>query len=74
MLNEALINEIGIASLETIYMVAISSLLAVMIGMPLGLLLFASKKNGLSPKPIFFQSLNLISNIFRSIPFIGLFI
>ena len=70
MLNEALINEIGIASVETIYMVVVSSLLSVLIGMPLGLLLFASKKNGLAAKPIFFQSLNLLSNIFRSIPFI----
>ncbi len=70
MLNEVLINEIGIASFETIYMVFFSSLLSVLIGLPLGLLLFTTKRNGLATKPVFFQCLNLFSNILRSIPFI----
>lgn len=70
MLNNVLINEILVASAETLYMVGISSALSVCLGLPLGLLLFAIKSNGLSPKPVLFQILNFTSNIFRSIPFI----
>lgn len=65
-------NEIGVATLETIYMVVISSVLSVLLGAPLGILLFITKKKGLWPRPILFQSITAVVNIFRSIPFIVL--
>jgi D-methionine transport system permease protein len=63
-------NEMLFATFETLYMVFVSSLISVVIGTPLGILLFITKKNGLLPKPSLFQILNIIVNIFRSIPFI----
>jgi D-methionine transport system permease protein len=55
---------------ETAYMVSVSTLLSVLFGLPLGLLLYVSQPKGLKPHPILFQSLSLVSNVFRSIPFI----
>ena len=65
-----MLSEVGIASIETLYMVFISGTLSVVFGFPLGLLLFATKENGLNSKPYIFQLINFISNTFRSIPFI----
>jgi len=70
MLNSILLNELSMASGETLYMVGISSLLSVCFGLPLGLILFSIKKDGINPKPLVFKILSFISNIFRSIPFI----
>ena len=38
-------------TLDTLYMVALASLFTVLIGLPLGVLLFISRKNGLVPMP-----------------------
>ncbi len=62
--------EIVLASLETLYMVGVSSMFAVLIGFPLGVLLFSTQANGLNAQPWVFQSVNFLSNVFRSIPFI----
>ncbi len=55
---------------ETLQMVGIVGVLAVLIGIPFGVLLFATKPDGiLKSRPIHFV-LNKICDIFRSIPFI----
>lgn len=55
---------------ETLQMVGIVGTLAVLIGIPFGVLLFATKPGGvLESRPIHFI-LNKICDIFRSIPFI----
>lgn len=36
-------------TLETVYMVALASLFTVLIGLPLGVILFLSRRNGLLP-------------------------
>ena len=70
MLSSHLLMEIVLASLETLYMVGVSSMFAVLIGFPLGVLLFSTQANGLNAQPWVFQSVNFLSNVFRSIPFI----
>lgn len=60
------------ASGETLYMVSISTLLAVLFGLPLGILLYTSKY--IKPHPTLHNSLSACVNILRSIPFIILLV
>ena len=55
---------------ETLYMVAISTVVSYAIGLPLGLLLVVSDKNGIRPIPVLNTVLGVIVNILRSIPFL----
>ncbi len=59
---------------ETLYMVISSTALSCLFGLPLGIALFAFKKDGLKPCPKLFEVLSLIVNILRSIPFIILLV
>ncbi len=61
-------------TLETIYMVGLSAFFTVLIGLPLGVLLFISRRNGLAPMPKLNALLGTIINIGRSLPFIVLLI
>lgn len=69
-MSNEMLNQILIATGETLYMVSLSVILSVIIGLPLGLILFLKKPNGLKPNTLVFQSLNFINNTLRSIPFI----
>ena len=55
---------------ETLYMVAVSTVVSYPIGLPLGLLLVVSDKNGIRPIPVLNTVLGVIVNILRSIPFL----
>jgi len=55
---------------ETIYMVFLSSALSYVIGIPLGIALVVTDKEGISPVPLFNKVLGLIINLLRSVPFI----
>lgn len=55
---------------ETLQMTSISLLLSVLIGIPLGLLIVLTRPGQLFENKIFYQVLNLVINIVRSIPFI----
>ena len=59
---------------ETIYMVFLSSALSYVIGIPLGIALVVTDKEGISPVPLFNKVLGLIINLLRSVPFINLLI
>lgn len=59
---------------ETLAMTGLSSLATVVLGLPLGLLLVATRKDGLLPNRGVHHALALIVNIGRSIPFIILII
>ncbi len=62
------------ATLETLYMVFVASFLAVVFGLPLGVLLLASKKGHLLNKPLLHKILDTSINMTRSFPFIILII
>lgn len=55
---------------QTLYMVIISLVVAVIIGLPVGIILVVTRENGILENKIIFTILNAIINIFRSIPFI----
>ena len=59
---------------ETIYMVFLSSALSYVIGIPLGIALVVTDREGISPVPLFNNVLGLIINLLRSVPFIILLI
>lgn len=59
---------------ETLYMVFLSSVLSYVIGIPLGIALVVTDKEGIRPVPVFSKVLGLVINILRSIPFIILLI
>ena len=58
------------STVETLYMTFWSSLIAYMIGLPLGVLLVVTRKGGIMPAPTFNAILGVIINFLRSIPFI----
>ena len=59
---------------QTLLMVSISLVIGALIGIPLGILLVVTKKNGIWENVAIYHILNPIINIFRSIPFIILLI
>ena len=68
-------NEIPFAIWETFYVTVLSTALAVVLGMPLGVLLVAGEKGGVLPLPGWVMKiLNVIINLLRSIPFLILMI
>ncbi|MBR0326832.1 MAG: ABC transporter permease [Clostridia bacterium] len=72
---EIFVSEFPMALWETFYVTVVSTLLAVIIGMPLGVLLVAGEKNGVLPLPAWLmQTLGVIINLLRSIPFLILMI
>ena len=67
--------EIPFAIWETFYVTVVSTALAVVIGLPMGVLLVVGDKNGVLPLPRWLmQILNVIINLLRSIPFLILMI
>ncbi len=59
---------------ETTYMTALSTAIAYAIGLPLGIILCATDKNGLKPVPWLNKTLGFIVNVLRSFPFIILMV
>mgnify|MGYP000916409987 CR=1 FL=1 len=68
-------NEIPFAIWETVYVTIISTFLALVVGLPLGVLLVVGEKDGILPLPKSILSvLNAVINLLRSIPFLILMI
>ena len=61
-------------TLDTLYMVGFATLFTVLIGLPLGVLLFLSRRQGIVPMPRLNAVLGAIINTGRSLPFIVLLI
>ncbi len=62
------------ATLETLYMVVLATLFTVLIGLPLGVVLFISRPNGIVALPRLHGALGAIVNIGRSLPFVVLLV
>lgn len=66
--------EIGQATLDTLLMLAGSLPLTLLIGLPLGVLLYLTAPRQLHARPVLYGSLSLVVNLLRSVPFIILMI
>ena len=72
---EIIATQFPLAIWETVYVTVLSTFLAVVLGLPLGVLLVAGEKDGVLPLPTWLmQILNLVINLLRSIPFLILMI
>ena len=60
---------------ETVYATLLSTLFAIIIGLPLGMILVAGEKGGIRPLPgLLMKILNVVINLLRSVPFIILMV
>ncbi len=67
--------DLGTALWETLYMTFLPTILAFIIGLPLGILLVTGEENGIHPLPkALMKALNVIINLLRSIPFLILLV
>ena len=62
------------ATLQSLYMVVVSTTLAYLIGLPLGVLLTVTSRDGIKPIPALSGILGFIVNFLRSVPFIILLV
>lgn len=62
------------STLQTLIMVGVSTLIALLIGLPLGIILVVSQRGGLKENQKIYGVLSSIINILRSVPFIILMI
>ncbi len=74
MLDSTTLQTLGQGILESLYMTLASSLFAYVIGIPLGILLVLTAKDGLRPMRTVNVILNIIVNIVRSVPFLILLV
>ena len=65
---------VGTSTLQTLVMVALSTLFALLIGFPLGVLLNITNRFGITPRPVFNAVLSRIIDVLRSFPFVILMI
>ena len=65
---------VGISTLQTLEMVLFSTVFSMVIGFPLGVLLYSTNTMGITPRPVLNQVLSRIVNVLRSFPFIILMI
>lgn len=68
--NPALTKQFVPAIIDTLLMTGFSTLFTVLLGVPLGLLLVQTGKNGLTPNRPVYETVSTIVNIIRSLPFI----
>ena len=66
--------EIGQACLDTLSMLGMALVFTVLLGLPLGVLLYLTGKQQLHAKPGIYRVLSMVVNILRSLPFIILLI
>ena len=62
----------GIA--ESLYMTIVPTVIGYLVGMPLGVLLTVTDRDGIRPNAAVYKVIDFISNIFRSLPFLILVI
>lgn len=74
MLNEGMIRMLLEGTGETLYMTLAATFFGYVLGLPIGILLTVSDKDGIRPMPAVYKTLDLIVNILRSIPFLILLI
>ncbi|HSP31115.1 MAG TPA: methionine ABC transporter permease [Halomonas sp.] len=62
------------ATLDTLYMVAVSGVISTLVGLPLGVMLYVTRPRQILARPVLNQALSIITNVGRSIPFIILMV
>ena len=72
---EVIVSRFPLALWETVYATLLSTLFAIILGLPLGMVLVAGEEHGVRPLPqTFMKLLNVFINLLRSVPFIILMV
>ncbi|HIW81761.1 MAG TPA: ABC transporter permease [Candidatus Acetatifactor stercoripullorum] len=74
MWNNATVMMLAEGTLVTLYMTLVSTLFAYILGLPMGIALVLTAKEGLRPNQIIYKLLDTVVNVVRSIPFLILLI
>lgn len=74
MLDEKVIGMLIEGIRDTLFMTIVSTLVGYIIGLPLGIILKVSRRDGLKPNKVVYGIIDFICNIIRSIPFLILLI
>lgn len=74
MTESQMIELISDGTLQTLYMTFVSVFFSYLFGLPLGVILVATGKDGITPMPVFNNILGTIVNVVRSVPFLILMI
>ena len=74
MLDSAMITMYATEIRNTLIMTLGSTLLGYVLGLPLGILLTVTDKNGIRPNAVIYRVIDVITNILRSIPFLILLV
>ncbi len=74
MLTKTIIDMLIEGTKTTLYMTLFSTLFGYLLGLPWGVLLAVTDKNGIRPQPLVYGALDLVTNLMRSIPFLILLI
>ena len=69
-----MLSMLAVQSLNTVYMTLVSTAFSYIFGLPLGIALVVTGKNGIRPRPVLNLVLGTIINIFRAVPFLILLI
>jgi D-methionine transport system permease protein len=72
--DPVVVKMLALGFLESLYMTLISSVLAYVIGLPLGIILVVTDNGGIKPAPGLNRVLGSIINLLRSVPFLILLI
>ncbi|MDC8099346.1 MULTISPECIES: methionine ABC transporter permease MetI [Chryseobacterium] len=74
MLSDTVIALLAKGAWETIYMTFVSGFFGFVLGLPVGILLFLTRKGQLLENTVYHRTLSILVNIFRAIPFIILIV
>ncbi|MDD6441706.1 MAG: ABC transporter permease [bacterium] len=74
MFDSAIVNMLIEGTWDTLYMTLFSTFFGYVLGLPLGIVLTVTDKEGIKPNTAVYKVLDVIVNIFRSIPFLILLI
>ena len=74
MFDETIVNMLIEGTWATIYMTLVSTLFGYILGLPMGIILTSTDKEGIKPNAVIYKILDFIVNLTRSIPFLILLI
>ncbi|BAP32609.1 ABC superfamily ATP binding cassette transporter [Chryseobacterium sp. StRB126] len=74
MLSDAVLALLAKGTWETVYMTFVSGFFGFVLGLPVGILLFLTRKGQLLENVAYYRALSIIVNVFRAIPFIILIV
>ena len=74
MLDQTILTMLLEGTLATLYMTLVSTLFGYILGLPMGIILAVTDKEGIRPNAVVYKILDFIVNVVRSVPFLILLI